>query len=71
MLREALQTEIFQSVLPGRTNNPMAAEIFINEKTVDFHLDNIYTKIGVRTRMIAGLWALQHGITAKTREIPS
>jgi DNA-binding NarL/FixJ family response regulator len=43
----------------------------ISEKTVEFHLDNIYTKIGVRTRVMAGLWALQQGILAETREIPS
>ena len=49
----------------------IAAEICITEKTVEFHLTNIYTKIGMRTRMLAGLWAMQQGIEAETREIPS
>ena len=65
------EMEILQLVLAGRTNKAIAAEIFICEKTVEFHLDHIYTKIGVRTRLMAGIWALQHGIEVKTREFPS
>lgn len=65
------ELEILQLVLAGYTNKAIASEMFISEKTVEFHLDNIYTKIGVRSRMLAGLWALQQGILAETREIPS
>jgi len=65
------ELEILQLVLAGYTNKAIAAEIFISEKTVEFHLDNLYTKIGVRTRMLAVIWALQNGIDVKTREIPS
>jgi DNA-binding NarL/FixJ family response regulator len=65
------ELEILRLVLAGRTNRAIAAEIFISQKTVEFHLDKIYTKIGMRTRMLAGLWAMQHGIRQKTREIPS
>ena len=65
------ELEILQLVLAGFTNKAIAAESFISEKTVEFHLDNIYTKIGVRTRLMAGIWALQQGIAAETRGIPS
>ncbi len=65
------EMEILQLVLAGYTNKSIAAEIFISKKTVEFHLDNIYTKIGVRTRLMAGVWALQNGIWIKTREMPS
>jgi len=65
------ELEILQLVLAGFTNKAIAAEISISEKTVEFHLDNIYTKIGVRTRLMAGIWAMQRGLTAETREIPS
>jgi DNA-binding NarL/FixJ family response regulator len=65
------ELEILHLVLAGFTNRAIAAEIFISEKTVEFHLDNIYTKIGVRTRLMAGIWAVQQGILAKTRGIPS
>ena len=65
------EIEILQLVLAGRTNKAIAAEISISEKTVEFHLDHIYTKIGMRTRMQAGVWAIQQGIDMETREIPS
>ena len=66
------ELEILQLVLAGYTNKGIAAEIFISEKTVEFHLDHIYTKIGVRTRLMAGVWAFQQGMEAvETREIPS
>ena len=65
------ELEILQLILVGYTNKAIAAEMNISEKTVEFHLDNIYTKIGVRTRVMAGIWALQHGIVTETREIPS
>jgi DNA-binding NarL/FixJ family response regulator len=58
-------------VVAGYTNEAIAAKIHISEKTVEFHLDNIYDKIGARTRVLAGIWAMQQGIRVKTRGIPS
>ena len=63
--------QILQLVIEGKTNRAIATEIYISEKTVEFHLDRLYTKIGVRTRVMAGIWAIQQGILAVTREIPS
>jgi DNA-binding NarL/FixJ family response regulator len=60
------EIEILQLVLAGQTNKAIAARICITEKTVEFHLTNIYTKIGMRTRMLAGLWAMQQGIQVGT-----
>lgn len=65
------ELEILQLILAGYTNKAIAAEIFISEKTVEFHLDHIFNKIGVRTRLMAGIWALQQGVGVETREIPS
>ena len=65
------EEEILRLVLAGRTNKSIAAEICVSEKTVEFHLSKIYTKIGSRTRMLAGIWAMQQGIGTKTRGIPS
>ena len=67
----ARETEILCLVLNGQTNKAIAAQISISEKTVEFHLARIYTKIGVRTRLEAGMWAMHHGLTGTTREIPS
>jgi DNA-binding NarL/FixJ family response regulator len=61
------ELEILQFVIAGKTNKTIASQIYISEKTVEFHLDNIYTKIGVRTRMLAGVWAIQQGLRVETR----
>ena len=65
------ELEILQLVIAGLTNKAIANEIYISEKTVEFHLDHIYTKIGARSRLMASVWALQHGIESETREVPS
>lgn len=65
------ELEILRLVIEGKTNKAIATEIYISEKTVEFHLDHLYTKIGVRTRLMAGVWAIQQGIETETREIPS
>ncbi len=65
------EMEILRLLIAGKTNKAIANEIYISAKTVDFHLGNIYEKIGVQTRLMAGIWALQHGIEAETRKTPS
>jgi two-component system NarL family response regulator len=65
------ELEILQLVLAGKTNKAIASQICVSEKTVEFHLDNIYTKVGLRTRMLAGVWAIQKGLEGEPREIPS
>ena len=65
------ELEILQLVLAGKTNKAIAKEIYISRKTVEFHLSHIYAKIGVQTRMMAGVWALQQGFGVETREMPS
>lgn len=65
------ELQILHLVLAGRTNKSIAAELYVCEKTIEFHLHHIYIKIGVRTRMMAGLWAIQQGIEQETRGIPS
>jgi len=65
------ELEVLQLVIAGKTNKAIANEIYISEKTVEFHLDHIYTKIGARTRVSAGVWAVLQGMEVETREIPS
>ena len=64
------ETEILRLVLTGRTNKAIATQICITEKTVEFHLNHIYTKVGVRTRLLAGIWAIQQGVEIFTRNTP-
>lgn len=65
------ELEILQLVIVGKTNKEIALEIFISKKTVEFHLDHIYSKLGIRTRLMVGIWAIQHGLIAETRVNPS
>ncbi len=62
------EEEILQLVLAGRTNKSIAATMFISEKTVEFHLNHIYNKIGMHTRTLAVIWAMQQGIGLKLGE---
>ena len=55
------ELQILHLVVEGRTNKAIAGELYVCEKTVEFHLNHIYTKLGVHTRMMAGIWALQQG----------
>ena len=58
-------------MIAGKTNKTIAGEIYMSEKTVEFHLNNIYTKIGVRTRMMTGVWAIRQGLqTEMPRNYP-
>ena len=56
------ELEIIQLVLAGKTNKGIASEMCISTKTVEFHLDNIYRKLGVQTRMMAGIWTIQQSL---------
>ena len=40
----------------------IAIELVISEKTVDSHIQHIYTKIGVSTRAGATLFAMEHNL---------
>ena len=61
------ELEILQLLLEGKTNKGIAREIAISAKTVEFHLDNIYRKIGVQTRIMAGLWAIRQGLQLRNQ----
>lgn len=37
-------------VVDGRSYNEVAAELFLSVKTVEFHLGNVFRKLGVRSR---------------------
>jgi len=65
----ARETEILQMIIAGKSNKDIASDMHITEKTVEFHLDHIYTKIGARTRLLAGVWALQQGLEHESEEL--
>jgi DNA-binding CsgD family transcriptional regulator len=63
------ELQILHLILAGQTNKQIAAEIYISEKTVEFHLKNIYTKVGVRTRNLVSVWAVRQGADVEINQI--
>lgn len=63
------ELEIVELVLAGYTNKAIAVALLISEKTVEYHLDHIYEKLGVRTRLLAGIWALEQGLEARSLQM--
>jgi DNA-binding NarL/FixJ family response regulator len=46
----------------GLSMKEIAQRLVVSPKTVDHHVQHIYTKIDVRTRPAARLFALEHGL---------
>ncbi|HEX2914674.1 MAG TPA: HD domain-containing phosphohydrolase [Chloroflexia bacterium] len=56
------ELEVIRLIARGHTMKQMAALLSISEKTVDNHIQRIYTKIGVSTRAGATLYAMEHNL---------
>lgn len=56
------ELEILSHAARGLTNKQIGAELFISDRTVQGHLQNIYQKLAVKTRTEAVTAALQHGL---------
>jgi DNA-binding CsgD family transcriptional regulator len=52
-LLTAREREVLSWVARGRTNSEIAAHLWISPATVGKHLENVYAKLGVRTRTAA------------------
>jgi HD-GYP domain-containing protein (c-di-GMP phosphodiesterase class II) len=54
------ELEVLRLVARGRSTREIASELVLSHRTVEHHIENIYTKAGVRTRAAAAAFALQH-----------
>ncbi|HEV2741689.1 MAG TPA: LuxR C-terminal-related transcriptional regulator, partial [Rubrobacter sp.] len=56
----AREVEVLRLVANGRTNGQVARELFISPNTVNRHLNSIYGKLGVSSRVAATRFAAEH-----------
>jgi DNA-binding NarL/FixJ family response regulator len=56
----ARELQVLRLVAAGKTNHAIATDLVLAEKTVDRHVSNIYTKLGVASRAAATAYAYQH-----------
>jgi HD-GYP domain-containing protein (c-di-GMP phosphodiesterase class II) len=58
------EVDVLRLAIRGPSNKQIAEVLVVSSKTVGHHLQHIYDKIGVSTRVGATLFALQHGLVA-------
>lgn len=58
----AREVEVLRLVASGKTNRAIGDELIISEKTVARHLSNIFTKLGVSSRVAATAYAYDHDL---------
>ena len=56
------EVEVLRLLSRGLTIKQMADGLVISEKTVDSHIQHIYNKINVSTRVAATLFAMEHNL---------
>jgi DNA-binding NarL/FixJ family response regulator len=61
------EAEVLQLIGRGLTNTEIAGELFISEVTVKSHIGHIFTKLGLRDRAAAIVFAFDHGLVAPQR----
>lgn len=54
------EAEVAELVSKGLSNKEVANQLFVTEKTVKFHLTNIYKKMSVKSRAQLIVWCLPH-----------
>ncbi len=54
------EVDVLRLIAQGLTNREVAQQLVISAKTVDNHIQNIYSKINVSTRAAATLFAMQN-----------
>lgn len=56
------EVEVLRLAVRGMTKRQVAQRLVLSEKTVDHHLEHIYTKINVSTRAAATLFAVENDL---------
>jgi len=56
------ELEVLRLIAQGRTNKQIAEALVVTEKTAGHHVEHIYAKAGVSTRVGAALFAMHHDL---------
>lgn len=56
------EVEVLRLVARGASNKVIAETLVISQKTVERHLSNIFTKLGLSSRSAATAYAFEHGL---------
>ena len=59
------EREVLALIGRGRTNGEIAAELFISEGTVKTHINYVFTKLQLRDRAAAVVFAFDHGLVTR------
>ena len=60
------ELEVLRLLAAGRTKPQIAADLVISPSTVHTHTVHIYAKCGVSTRAGLAMFAMRHGLAART-----
>ncbi len=58
------QVEVLRLVAEGCSNRQIADRLVISRRTAEFHVQQIYQKIGSSNRASAAMFAMEHGLLA-------
>ncbi|MBE1586407.1 response regulator [Nonomuraea angiospora] len=58
------ELDVVRLIARGRTNQEVAAELFVSLSTVKTHLGSIFAKLGVRNRVEIAAWAWESGVVS-------
>ena len=56
------ELEVLRLLATGKTNRAIADELVLAVRTVDRHVSNVFTKLGVSTRAAATAYAYEHDL---------
>jgi DNA-binding NarL/FixJ family response regulator len=56
------EVEVLRLLTRGLSRRQMADQLYLSEHTVRHHLEHIYNKVGVSTRVAATLYAVEHDL---------
>jgi DNA-binding NarL/FixJ family response regulator len=59
------EREVLALIGRGKTNGEIAAELFVSEGTVKTHINHVFTKLQLRDRAAAVVFAFDHDMVTR------